>query len=117
LFTRAEGVFVPVTILADNQKVTLTTEFINAEGNLARVDGSPEWDTSNEDLFKLTPASDGNSCEVEALGPLGTGQVSVTADADLGDGVRTVSGVVTIEVVGSEAVVAAINVMNPQRKD
>lgn len=103
-------------ILGDDQKVTLRVKFITAEDNVARVDGTPAWETSNEDLFDLAPSADGMSCVVTAVGPIGVGQVAVSADADLGAGVRDILGTLEIEVVAGEAVAASIEPGAPEKK-
>jgi hypothetical protein len=103
-------------ILADNQKVTLSVAFESEAGNPAKVDGSPTWESSDDNLLDLLPSSDGLSCVVMAAGALGTGQVNVQADADLGTGMKTISGVLDIEVVASEAVGIAINAGAPEHK-
>lgn len=45
---------------------------------------------------------------VVTKGPLGNVQIRVSADADLGDGVRRISGVFAIEIQGPEAVSLSI---------
>lgn len=92
--------------------VTMTVDhFFNATiqpvdnfGNAARVDGVPVWGVSDENILEVVPAADGLSADVLAKGAIGTAQVTVSADADLGDGVRELTGLLDVEVLAGEAV-------------
>jgi hypothetical protein len=101
-------------ILTDEQQVALSVAFKTAKGNAAVVDGAPVWRSSNEAVLAVTPSSDGLSAKVVAVGPLGTAQVSVEADADLGAGTRLITGTLDVEVRASEAVVADIAAGAPE---
>ncbi len=90
-------------ILTDEQKVTFSVSFVTAKGNPATVDGAPVWSVSNDTVLSVVPSADGLSAEVVAVGPLGSSQVSVTADADLGAGVTALVGTLDVSVVASEA--------------
>lgn len=96
-------------ILTDVQKVGLSVSFVTAKGNPAAVDGLPVWSVSDATVLSVVPAADGLSADVVAVGPLGTSQVSVTADADLGEGVRALIGTLDVTVVASEAASIVIN--------
>lgn len=98
------GSIIMAFTLVDSQKVTITPKFVDKKGNPARVDGKPEWLVDNPNVLALTPADDGLSCVVAAVGPLGTAKVSLKADADLGEGVKEIGGFLDVEVVGGEAV-------------
>lgn len=96
-------------VLTDNQQVDLTIEARTAKGNVAKLDGVPVWEVSDAAIVAITPAADGLSCNVKAVGPVGTAQVVVRADADLDVGeVREVIGTLDIEVVAGEAVVIGV---------
>lgn len=103
-------------MLGDDQKVTLRVKFVTGEGNPAKVDGAPAWETSNEELFELEPSDDGLTCVVTTVGMLGIGQVSVSADADLGTGSRDIIGTLEIEVVSGEAIAAVLEPGLPEKK-
>lgn len=100
-------------ILSDSQKFDATVGFVDKKGQPAKVDGVPSWTVSDPTILSVEPAADGMSATVKAIGPLGTSQVSVTADADLGEGVRNVVGTLDVEVVAGEAVAANINAGAP----
>lgn len=100
-------------ILTDTQKVVLSIAPKSAAGNPAKVDGVPAWSATGDQLT-LTPAADGMSCVVTTSGTLGTAQVSVTADADLGEGVKPIAGTLDIEVVAGEAVSLGISHAEPE---
>lgn len=103
-------------ILTDVQKVKLKVNPVSKAGNFSPVDGAPKWSTSNEGMVTLNVSEDGMSCEVVATGALGTTQVSVVADADLGDGVTELTGTLDIEVKASAAVTLGLEVGTPEDK-
>jgi hypothetical protein len=105
--------------ISDVQKVSLSISVTDAAGNPAPVDGVPSWssnDPSNS-VVSLAPATDGLTCEVSAVGPLGAAQVTVSADADLGEGVQTItSSPFDVEVVASQATNLGISAGVPEPK-
>lgn len=102
--------------LTDEQKVTLTIQPLTAAGNPARVDGTPAWDVSDQAIVFLAVDPDGLSAVATTSGPLGTCQVSVSADADLGSGVRSLTGILDITVVAAEAASIGILAGTPELK-
>jgi hypothetical protein len=99
--------------MTDNQTVTVTPKFVDKKGNAASVDGAPTWLVDNPNVLALAPAADGLSCVVTAVGPLGTGKVSVSADGDLGTGTTSISGSLDITIVGSGAVTVTLEPGTP----
>ena len=102
--------------LTDVQKVIGSIAPKDAAGNPAPVDGIPVWASSDTAVITVTAAPDGMSAVVEAVGPLGTAQVSVSADADTGEGVTTITALVDIEVLASEATALGITFGVPEAK-
>ncbi len=101
------------TILTETQRVLLTGAFKNARGNDAAVQ-NPVWSSSDETIMTLSePTADERTAKgigpdvharwANAVGPAGTAQVQLVADADLGDGVREITGLHDIEVKAGEA--------------
>ena len=103
-------------VLTDEQKVALTVAFTTAAGNPAKIDGIPKWQTSDETILTITPDADGQTATATTVGPIGTAQVSVTADADLGEGTREITGTLDVEVHAAEAVTVGINAGTPEPK-
>jgi hypothetical protein len=95
--------------LKDSDKVTtLPLDIRSAKGNPAQVEaGTVVWSVSDPAVLALTDNGDG-TVTVAAVGPVGAAQLQVSADADLGEGVKTVTGAVEIEVIAGDA--AVINV-------
>lgn len=73
----------------------------------ARLDGVPQWENSNVLAADLFVAADGLSATLTYLDE-GTGQIKVTADADLGSGVRPLIGLLDYECLPGEAVVLTL---------
>jgi len=103
-------------VLTDMQKVPLSVSFLDGAGNPAPVDGSPVWGSSDPTVVDVVPAPDGLSAVATAVGPLGTAQVNVTADADLGSGIETITGLLDVNVVADKAVSVAISAGTPEPK-
>lgn len=99
-----------ITIM-DNQTFEATVVAVDSKGNPARIDGVPAWTVSDPALLSLTV--NGAQAIVSATGPLGVGQLRVSVDADLGEGVRTLTGVLDVEVIGGEAVALTIMPTTP----
>lgn len=67
-----------------------TIEFLKPDGTKGNVDGVPTWSTSRPDLITIIPYEDGYSAEIVSTGAIGTASIMVSADADLGDGVKEI---------------------------
>lgn len=91
------------------QTFEATVEFKDNFGNAAEVDDAPVWASSDPAVLEVTASADGMSVVVKSLGPAApAAQVTVSADADLGDGTETIVGTLDVVVVGGEATVVTI---------
>lgn len=77
-----------MTILNPGKPRRLTAEFYTTDGKPARVDGSPVWAASDASVLEIEPTSSDFAVRVKAIAP-GTCEVTATADADLGEGIRS----------------------------
>lgn len=102
--------------LLDDQRVSLSVQPVDAGGNPALIDGAPEWEVigATPSILTYQPADDGLSCDLETTGLIGTAQVRVSADARIGPDVRSISGILDIEVEAGEAVTLNIAAGTPQ---
>ncbi len=103
-------------LLTVDQKCTLHIQPVDDKGNPAKVDGIPAWGISDTTILSITASDDGLTAVVDTLGPLGVSQVNVSVDADLGEGVTTISGVLDITVVAGQAVSLNIGADAPEQK-
>lgn len=103
-------------ILTDTQEVDLAIRPLDRKGKPAQVDGVPVWTSSDETICKVTPAADGLSCVAAATVNLGSVQISVSADADLGAGVETISGILDIDIVAGKAVSLGVITGTPREQ-
>jgi hypothetical protein len=83
------------------------------KGNPAKLDGVPEWATDNSEILTITPSADGLSCDVTAVGMIGTANVQVTGDADVGSGVTPIIGTLEVEVIAGNAITVDIDPGTP----
>lgn len=110
---RIEGDYAMYTLPVDHF-VKMQVSYSDAAGNPARIDGQVTWASSNEAIATVTPDTEDSSIvAVRPAGALGQVQVTATADADLGEGVRSLITVADIEVVAGEAVVGTISPVGP----
>jgi hypothetical protein len=90
--------------------VNMQVSYVDASGNPAKVDGDVSWSSSDDDIAKLEiDSGDSTICRVIPVGQVGQVQVTATADADLGSGVRQIITVCDIAVVAGEAVTGTIS--------
>ena len=83
---------------------TITVEWKDAAGNAAKVDGPTNWASTAPDVLSVTVAT-GNPLIANAKAlKIGSAQIHATADADLGDGVKTVTSTIDVTVIAGEAV-------------
>ena len=112
-----DGILVKdITMLAlpDDHKVTVSIQPVDAKGHPATIDGLAVWTSSNKDIADIANVSpDSLSAEVIPGTLLGTCQINVQADADLGSGITNITGVLDVQVVGGQAVGFTIQTGTP----
>jgi hypothetical protein len=101
-------------VLTDVQKVRVAVRAVSAAGNPAVLDGVPVWSVSDDSVLSLVVGEGGLFVDVFSTGKLGAAQLKVEADADLGDGVRALFGVLDFSVVASEAVNLSVEAGVPE---
>ena len=67
-------------------KRVISLAFTKADGSPGEVEGAPAWDFQPAGIGELAVAADGMSAELTWAGT-GDGELTVTADGDLGTGV------------------------------
>jgi hypothetical protein len=105
---KARGADMAFTLPVDMQ-VKVAVSYVDSEGNPATVDGDVEWASSDAAIAAVVADPD-NSFEavVRPTTTLGQVQITATADADLGDGVRELITLMDVTVVAGEAVAGTI---------
>ncbi len=107
---------IKMLIITDSQEVDLAIKPLTRKGHPAQVDGVPAWSTSDPAIATVTPAADGLSCVIKAADNIGPVQISVTADADLGEGVQNLTGVLDLEVIGGAAATLSVIAGTPREQ-
>lgn len=101
-------------IMKVSQKCDLAIVVEDSKGNPAAVDGIPNWSVSNPTLLTVEPSvPDGMSAVPRAVDPVGTSQVSVQVDADLGEGVKPITGLLEVQLLAGDAVTVDIETGTP----
>ena len=94
--------------MTDLQSVTISVGATDSKGNPATVTGPMVWAVDAPATVSITPAADGMSAVAAAVGPDGTGNVTVT---DSGDGGLT--GTLAVQVVSSAATALTLTAAAP----
>jgi hypothetical protein len=104
-----------VTMLAlqNDQQVTASIQPVDAKGNPAKVDGAPTWSSSSADVATVEAQADGLSALIKGV-DVGTCQINVSADADLGEGTTALTGTLDVQVVAGSAVALSITTGTPE---
>jgi len=88
--------------------VTMQVSYVDIHGNPAEVQ-TVSWTSSDIDTVEVhVDPNDSTLCVVQAKGKVGQAQVTATADADLGAGVRNIVTLCDLTVVAGEAVSGTI---------
>ena len=96
-------------MLPVGKRITVKIDFVDANGNPAKVDGAVAWTSSNAAVGSvLADTTDSTRAFVDSLA-VGDYQVNATADADLGTGVRELVTFFDVTAVGAEAVAGTIS--------
>lgn len=82
-------------------KVTIAPKTLS--GNPATLDGKPEWSIPSGNATIRNISTDGLSAEIVSEDTIGSSTWKVTADADLGEGVRTIEEGGTYNYTNAEA--------------
>jgi hypothetical protein len=92
--------------VTENKKfaISITDRF----GNPAKVDGDPQWALTDSAAADLVVEENGTVCTVIPKGPLVACKLQVSADADMGEGVKALLGEMDLEFVAGDAEVITI---------
>jgi hypothetical protein len=93
--------------LPDDKSIAVQVAYVDAKGNPAKVDGDVTWGTSDSALATVESTAP-DSAMVKPVGQLGQVQITATADADLGAGIRELITTMDVEIVSGEAVAGTI---------
>jgi hypothetical protein len=105
---------IKMLILPNDHQARASIQPVDSKGNPAQIDGLPNWTSSSAAIASVQNiAPDGLSADIVPGTSLGTCQINVTADADLGSGVSTISGVLDVQVAAGQAVAFVITTEPP----
>lgn len=97
-----------LTLTNTQKAIVRIKRFKNAKGGDATVDGIPAWASADETSVVVTASEDGKTVEIKTVGPVSPAgiptRVTMTADADLGEGVSPIFGTVDVTVKPGQAV-------------
>lgn len=99
--------------LPDNMQVQVQISYTDAKGHPATIDGDVTWDTSDAEICGVESSGDSTLVTLIPGSKLGNAQISATADADLGEGVRNLVTTLDVSVIGGEAVAGTIAPVGP----
>ena len=85
----------------DTQKVNVKINPTTDAGTAAKLDGVPVWTADGASI--VVPAADGLSAFLVSADVAGDTTFTVSADADLGAGVTTITGSIILHVIDAQA--------------
>jgi len=96
--------YMPLEVtLTNEQKLNVTLSPVTATGKTAKLDGAPEWVVSSGPATLVTSPDGLSSDIVSSDEDLTDTIVQVNADADLGQGVETISDTITVHTIHANA--------------
>lgn len=98
--------------LTDSQKVLLNVAAVSAAGNPAALE-NVKVTSSDETIVTVADMGEGKF-ELASTGKVGTSQITVDADARIGDGEVLLTGSETIEVIAGEAAQISLSFGEPE---
>lgn len=101
--------------ITNEEKVQVTLAPLTAAKNPASLDGAPVWTVTEGDAT-LDVATDGLSAFLISGAANTNSKISVSADADLGEGVVTITDVIDLAVVQAMASGLGLSVGTPVLK-
>lgn len=102
--------------LTNEQKVKVTLTPKTATGKASQVQGGSVKFTVQSGDSTVVPSPDGLSADLISSDTPGDTQILVEADADVGDGVETISDIITLHVAGAHAANLGLAVGTPESK-
>jgi hypothetical protein len=92
-----------------DMEVKMQVAYVDSENNPAEIDGEVSWESSDDTIATvIVDGSDSTIVTVSPVGPTGQVQITASADADLGQGVRELITTSDITLVAGEAVAGTI---------
>jgi hypothetical protein len=88
--------------LTNEQQVNVSLHPVTSKGKPVTLDGAPIWAVTAGSCT-ITPSTDGLSCLIVSGDDAGDSEITVSADADLGAGVVTISDAIRVTVNGAQA--------------
>jgi hypothetical protein len=100
--------------LPNDHQISVQVAYIDSHGNPAAIDGDVTWDTSDSNIATVeTNSGDTTMATIIPNGAVGQVQVTCTADADLGEGIREIITTMDVDIVAGEAVAGTITPVGP----
>ena len=100
--------------LASGMQCKVRVDYVDAAGNPAVVDGDVAWASSDDTIAAVFVSStDSQDAVIRTIGPVGQVQITATADADLGAGVRNIITPMDVTIVAGEAMSGTITPVGP----
>lgn len=113
-----QGDYPVAQIITDSQQVTASVAFKDKKGNAAAVE-NPVWSVSDAALLSAeADAADasGLTATIKAVGPIGSGQVSLTVDSLVGEGESQLVATADVQIVAGQAVVGEFSFGTPSEQ-
>ena len=95
------------------QSLPVSIEIKDKFGNPAQVDGVPAWSLTDPSKGALAVGENGLSAVFTPAGPMGDVSIQVSADADLGEGTKSILGELPVSILAGDAATISIAAGEP----
>lgn len=102
--------------ITNEQKVRVTLAPVTQSGKPAKLDGAPTWRVESGNST-VVASEDGLTADLISADEPGDTVAIVEADADIGEGVETISDVIQLTVTGANAKNLGLSAGTPELKD
>ncbi len=103
-------------ILKSSQEGDISVEGgVDSKGNDAPIENLA-FESTNPDILAMTVSEDGKMATVKAVGPVGSAQVRITADAVVGEGEEIFDEVIDVDVIAGQATGFKVSVGTPREQ-
>jgi hypothetical protein len=106
------GELIAMNVLKIGKKIPFSLVVTDAAGNAAEVE-SAVFTVTDPAILAIELSEDGKSGFVLPVGPLGTANLNVVADADLGEGVKSIEATGELQVFAGDAAIVGISFGEP----
>jgi hypothetical protein len=103
-------------VLSIDQEADVALTITDRAGNPAAIHGVPTWEAADNDVVEIVESDDGRSAVIRSRDVIGETTITAMADADLGEGVEEIRGVLAVAATAGNARLLELQAGAPRPK-